>query len=310
MGTPEIAVYSLSLLLNSHHSVVGVVTVPDKPAGRGQIIKKSAIKLFAEQNNLPIFQPEKFKDEIFLENLTNLRPDIMTVVAFKMLPKEVWSIPKFGTINLHASLLPQYRGAAPINWAIINGEKTTGVTTFFIDEKIDTGKIIMQKKINIDFLDNAENLHDKIMTIGAEVLSETVNLIEKGVNKSIDQNSFIENYTKLKLAPKIFNNDCKINWQQNTLNTYNFIRGLSPYPGAWSIIERNNKNFRLKIFTATIEQTNHNLKPGTIKADKKTLKVAVNDGFIEIKKLKLQGKKDMNTDEFLRGFKTENAIFI
>jgi len=310
MGTPEIAAYSLKSILESKHEVVGVVTTPDKPAGRGQKLQASAVKEFAIENNLTVLQPEKLKNQQFLDDLQNLRPDLIVVVAFRMLPKEVWSMPNFGTINLHASLLPQYRGAAPINWAIINGEKTSGVTTFFIDEKIDTGMIIKQKRIDIDYYDDAGKLHDKIMIQGAETLLETIDIIESGNYSSVGQDNFISNEQDLKPAPKIFKDDCKIDWSKNVFETYNFIRGMNPYPGAWGILKKNEEELVLKIFSSRIEQTNHDKKIGSIIVDKNGFKVAVNDGFMSIDVVRLQGKKTMTSADFIRGFDLSDCVFI
>lgn len=310
MGTPEISTYSLKKLLESNHKIVGVVTATDKPAGRGQKLQQSDVKKFALSKELNILQPEKLKNADFIKNITNLKPDLIVVIAFRMLPKEVWLIPRYGTINLHASLLPQYRGAAPINWAIINGETETGVTTFFIDEKIDTGKIILQKKIPIENTDTAGILHDKIMLKGAETLLETIELIDKNKQEIIEQEKISSKYKQLKPAPKIFKSDCKIDWQNSLDNVYNFIRGLNPYPGAWTNLLRGDKEFSAKIFDVKKEIEEHNFENGKIVSAKKGFKIAVSGGYIVIKKIKLEGKKTLNSDEFVRGFDLSNCTFV
>ena len=310
MGTPEISTYSLKKILESKHEIVGVVTATDKPAGRGQKLRQSDVKKFALENHLNIFQPENLKETNFVNDITTLKPDLIIVIAFRMLPKEIWQIPKYGTINLHASLLPQYRGAAPINWAIINGETETGVTTFFIDEKIDTGKIILQKKIPIEQTDTAGTLHDKIMYKGAETLLETINLIEANKHKVIEQEKISQIYKQLNQAPKIFKIDCKINWQNSINDIYNFIRGLNPYPGAWTHLIKEEKKIFTKIFDIEKENELHEHKTGTIFYDKKGFKIAVRGGYIIVKKIKIEGKKTLNSDEFVRGFKLANCIFL
>ncbi len=309
MGTPEIAVHCLDILRSGNHEISAVVTTPDKPAGRGRKLSPSAIKKYAVENNLNILQPEKLKNPDFISQITKLKPDLIVVVAFRMLPKDVWQIPKFGTINLHASLLPQYRGAAPINWAIINGEEKTGVTTFFIDEKIDTGKIILQKEISIEQTDNAGTLHDKIMIQGADILLETVNLIEKNQIDTIEQHKIIKENKQLKPAPKIYKTDCRINWNNDTINVYNFIRGLNPYPGAWAYLNKNNKDIITKIFDVEIENISHNNVPGTIIFDKKNLKIATKNGYIKVKTLKSEGRKKLKANDFIQGFDLKNCIF-
>ncbi len=308
MGTPDFAVAPLQALLNAGINVVGVVTNPDKPAGRGRKIQESAVKKFAESKGLNILQPEKFRDEQFLDELRALNADLQVVVAFKMLPKVVWNMPQFGTLNLHASLLPQYRGAAPINWAIINGDKETGVSTFLLQHEIDTGNIIYQEKIAIKGTDNVEVIHDKLMEVGAELVVKTVRAIESGDYPQIEQDSVA--VEELKPAPKIFKDDCKINWEKEIDTIYNHIRGLSPYPAAWSelIPIADGKTVGVKIFDTTKEYTVHQLPIGTIKTDKKTyLKVAVLDGFIAINTLQQAGKKRMAIADFLRGFQQIEA---
>jgi len=299
MGTPDFAVRPLEKLLESGCEIVGVVTMPDKPSGRGYKIQFSPVKNFALQHNLKLLQPEKLKDEQFLSELKALNADLQIVVAFRMLPEVVWSMPKFGTINLHASLLPQYRGAAPINRAIINGETITGVTTFFLQHEIDTGNIILQQSVDIQPNDNAGTLHDKLMEIGSDLVMETVKLIEQ--NKVTEKpQPFCEN---LKLAPKIFKEDCKLNFSNQCVDLQNFVRGLSPYPAAW--FEYNNITY--KVFEAEAEKTEHNFEIGKIITNKvetdnyPSLRIAVADGFLHIKSLQPAGKKRMNTEDFLRG---------
>ncbi|WP_372750850.1 methionyl-tRNA formyltransferase [Labilibaculum sp.] len=305
MGTPDFAVAPLEALLNAGCNVVGVITNPDKPAGRGQKIQESAVKKFALKKGLPILQPEKFRNEEFLSQLKELHADLQVVVAFKMLPEVVWSMPKYGTLNLHASLLPQYRGAAPINWAIINGDKETGVSTFLLQHEIDTGNILFQEKCSIEESDNVEVIHDKLMNIGSELIVKTVRAIEAGEYSQIPQDSLSDNLMNLKSAPKIFKDDCKIDWNQDLNSIHNLIRGLSPYPASWTELIPNieGKNIGLKIFESEMDKTPHSEKTGTILTDGKTnLKVAVHGGFILIKTLQQAGKKRMKIEDFLRGF--------
>lgn len=303
MGTPEFAVASLDALVSGGYNVVGVVTMPDKPAGRGYKVQFSAVKEYALAHNLPLLQPEKLKDEQFLEELKALKADLQIVVAFRMLPEVVWNMPPMGTFNLHGSLLPQYRGAAPINWAIINGEKETGVTTFFLQHEIDTGDLILQKKIAIHRTDNAETIHDQLMVLGAQTVVETVDCILDGTAPKMPQPEVAE----LKMAPKIFKETCKINWNSDCESIYNFVRGLSPYPTAWSELMNDNREpIPMKIYAVTTEQTSHTYTHGTIITDgKKELKVACKGGFVIIQSLQLSGKKRMNSDEFLRGYKID-----
>ena len=303
MGTPEFAVASLDALVSGGYNVVGVVTMPDKPAGRGYKVQFSAVKEYALAHNLTLLQPEKLKDEQFLEELKALKADLQIVVAFRMLPEVVWNMPPMGTFNLHGSLLPQYRGAAPINWAIINGEKETGVTTFFLQHEIDTGDLILQKKIAIHRTDNAETIHDQLMVLGAQTVVETVDCILDGTAPKMPQPEVAE----LKMAPKIFKETCKINWNSDCESIYNFVRGLSPYPTAWSELMNDNREpIPMKIYAVTTEQTSHTYTHGTIITDgKKELKVACKDGFVIIQSLQLSGKKRMNSDEFLRGYKID-----
>jgi len=296
MGTPDFAVASLNALLEAGFDIVGVITAPDKPAGRGQKINESAVKQYAEAKGLKILQPVKLKDPEFIEELRSLKADLQVVVAFRMLPEIVWNMPLKGTINLHGSLLPQYRGAAPINWAIINGEKESGVSTFFLKQEIDTGDILFSEKVEIDEKDTAGDLHDKLMHVGAGLLVKTVKAIESGEYKEIPQDKTGEKI--LKTAPKIFREDCQIDWNQPVMKIYNHIRGLSPYPAAFCIFQ----DKTLKIYKAEAEQAVHQLEPGSFQTDHKTtLKFACPDGFISVKELQLEGKKKMKIDEFLRG---------
>lgn len=299
MGTPDFAVESLKRIHESGYQVVGVVTMPDKPAGRGHKLQSSPVKLYALEHKLPLLQPERLKDEAFLAELRALKADLQIVVAFRMLPEVVWNMPPMGTFNLHASLLPQYRGAAPINWAIINGEKETGITTFFLTHEIDTGNIILQEKINIEANDNAEVVHDKLMLLGAELVVKTTALIQAG---NVPQTPQPQNEV-LKSAPKIFKDTCRIDWTQNSTEIYNFVRGLSPYPAAWAeLIAPEGSSIAIKIFETKIELTQHQHPLAKlIIEDGKRIKIAVADGYVELKSVQLAGKKRMNADDLLRG---------
>lgn len=310
MGTPEFAVASLDILVRNNYNVVGVITVPDKPAGRGQQIQESAIKEYARENNLHILQPEKLKNEEFLGELQSLQADLGIVVAFRMLPEVVWKMPRLGTFNLHGSLLPQYRGAAPINWAIINGEKQTGVTTFFLQHEIDTGNILFQEKVNIGEHETAGELHDKLMEVGAGLVLKTVKAIEENNYTPLSQEMFITDPTQLRMAPKIFKEDCKINWTKPVEEIHNFIRGLSPYPSAWTEFSgTDNKAHIVKIFATLPELKSHNYPSGQIISDGKTyMKIAVKNGFIDIRNLQLAGRNRMNIQDFLRGFKIQYVM--
>ncbi len=315
MGTPDFAVESLRTLVEGKFHVVGVVTMPDKPKGRhGSILQASPVKQYALSQGLPVLQPEKLKDESFIDKLRSLNADLQVVVAFRMLPEIIWNMPKYGTFNLHASLLPQYRGAAPINWAIINGEEETGVTTFFITHEIDTGKIISRERIPINEKDDAGIVHDKLMARGAQLVKETVDLItaSEGAIKTTPQNSLYSSSLELKPAPKIFKEACRINWKQTVSEVYDFIRGLSPYPTAWAeLISRENKKQSLKIFRSEKVYHTHNLKPGSIHTDgKHKLDIAVQDGFIRILSLQLSGKKRMDTTDFLNGIKIDGRWYV
>ncbi len=298
LGTPDFAVASLKALVENKYNIVGVITAPDKPAGRGQKINQSAVKKYALENNLNVLQPTNLKDESFLNQLKALKANLQIIVAFRMLPKQVWEMPKYGTFNLHASLLPQYRGAAPINWAIINGEKKTGITTFYIDDKIDTGEIILQKELNIGENENAGDLHDRLMISGSELVLNTVNKIENSEIKTYIQPE-IEN---IKTAYKIHKHTCKIDWTERIDKIFNKIRGLSPYPTAWTELCVNNKVLKVKIYEVKKIIQNHDLEIGKVVSDKNNLKVAVTDGFIDIISLQLPGKKKMEVKSLLNGF--------
>ncbi len=301
MGTPEFAVPSLDRLYEAGLNIVGVITAPDKPAGRGMKVTESAVKKYAIEKNLKILQPEKLKDPAFIEELKALNADVQVVVAFRMLPEVVWNMPPLGTVNLHASLLPQYRGAAPINWAIINGEKETGVTTFRLKQEIDTGNILLQQKIGISDNETAGSLHDKMMEAGADLLLKTIHQLADGSLTQIPQSSITGlQHATLKSAPKIFSEDCEINWIQKVEEIYNFIRGLSPYPAAFTYL----KGKKLKVFAAQKELKEISAKPGEVFTDHKTfLKLAAADGFIHLKEIQLEGKKRMKIEEFLRGWR-------
>jgi methionyl-tRNA formyltransferase len=290
-------------LIEKEYNVVGVITAPDRPSGRGQKVNISSVKKYALEQKIEVLQPSNLKDPDFISQLQEWKPDVQVVVAFRMLPKEVWQLSSNGTFNLHASLLPKYRGAAPINWAIINGEKESGVTTFFIDEKIDTGNIIFQEKIKIEKAENAGSLHDKLMDIGSQLITKTIDAIKQQNAPSIKQEGDTTQ------APKIFKSDCKIDWQNNGKTILQKILGLSPYPSAWTnLMGDPNKVF--KIYDASIEFTNHNLKIGDVGLDKTQFKVAVKDGFICLKEVQISGKKRMKIDEFLRGFQQKENCFV
>ena len=302
-GTPDFAVASLEIINKAGFNVVGVVTAPDKQAGRGLKLMISPVKQFAQQNNLFLLQPENLKDPSFHNQLRSLQPELQVVVAFRMLPKEVWALPSLGTFNLHASLLPQYRGAAPINWAIINGEKETGVTTFFIDENIDTGNIILNKKILIDPGETAGELHDRLMKMGSELVLRTVNAIAEHDVPVISQDILIPTDHIIRKAPKIFKEHCSIDWVDSATNIYNLIRGLSPHPGAFTtLISSDKTEYYLKIYKALPEYLTHTIQPGQIITDGKSyLKIAVADGFIHLTEIQPAGRKTMQIADFLRG---------
>jgi len=304
MGTPEFAVGILDTIIKNKYEVVGVITAPDKPAGRGQKIKYSAVKEYALENNLTLLQPTNLKNEDFLSELKALNANLQVVVAFRMLPKAVWEMPELGTFNLHASLLPNYRGAAPINWAIINGETKTGVTTFFIDDKIDTGAMILNSEIGISENENAGALHDRLMDLGSKTVIETLALIEKGnVATTIQTDS-----PEIKTAYKLDRDNCKIDWNKSIEEIHNLIRGLSPYPASWCFFKDNEQEWNVKIYEAKMIDESHTLNTGQIVGTKKELKVAVNGGFIQIMSLQFPAKKKMTAQEFLNGMSfSENA---
>ena len=301
MGTPEFAVPSLRRLVDAGYRIVAVITAPDKPSGRGMQMNESAVKKYALSKGLKILQPDKLKNLDFLKELKELNADLQVVVAFRMLPEVVWNMPPIGTINLHGSLLPQYRGAAPINWAIINGEKETGVTTFKLQHEIDTGDILLQEKITIGDEENAGQLHDRMMVIGADLLLQTVNELVSNNLKEVAQTHVLsEASVILHHAPKIFTENCEINWQKNVDEIYNFIRGLSPYPAAFTFF----RGKKLKIFSTKKEYSNAIENPGELATDNKTfLKFACNNGYISVSELQLEGKKKMATEDFLRGWR-------
>lgn len=297
MGTPEFAVGILDAIIKNNYEVVGVITAVDKPAGRGQKIKFSAVKEYAVANNLKLLQPSNLKSEDFLSELKSLNANLQIVVAFRMLPKLVWEMPLLGTFNLHASLLPNYRGAAPINWAIINGETKTGVTTFFIDDKIDTGEMIMSNDIEISNDENAGNLHDRLMVLGSETVLQTLVLIAAGNIKTAVQK---DNAT-IKTAYKLDKENCKIVWEKSAFEIHNLIRGLSPYPSAWCSFKDKDQEWNAKIYESEINIEKHDFEIGKIIATKKEIKIAVKDGFISILSLQFPGKKRMTTSELLNG---------
>ena len=312
MGTPDFAVASLKALVERGYNIVGVVTAPDRPAGRGKLLSESAVKQYAVKNNLPILQPEKFKNQEFIDELKNLQADLQVVVAFRMLPETVWAMPRLGTFNLHGSLLPQYRGAAPLNWAIINGETKTGVTTFLLDHEIDTGKILLKKEIEISENDTVGDIHDRLMEIGSSLVIETVDAIAEGNIQPVSQSELLAG-SEIKHAPKIFKEDCKIDWSKSAESIRNLIRGLSPYPAAWTVIvnSKTGEEIQTKIFFALKDHSIKNSTPGSIESDGKTfLNVACGDIRLQITDLQIAGKKRMKTEEFLRGFQQINNCFL
>lgn len=300
MGTPEFAVASLNALVQAGHNIVGVVTAPDKPAGRGMKLQQSAVKKYAEEKGLCLLQPEKLKNPQFLEELKALQADLQIVVAFRMLPELVWNMPPMGTINVHGSLLPQYRGAAPINWAIINGEKETGVTTFQLQHEIDTGHILLQTVLPIGEEETAGELHDRMKEAGAQLLVQTVQGIMDGTLKPVPQEAVIQNENKIKHAPKIHTDTCRIDWSKSVHEVYNLIRGLSPYPAAFTTLG----DKTLKIYKAGKEIITPKEAPGNFVTDGKSFfKLACTDGYIIVKELQLEGKKRLPVEDFLRGFR-------
>ena len=297
MGTPEFAVGILDTIIKNNYNVVGVITAADKPAGRGQKIKYSAVKEYALANNLTLLQPTNLKDENFLAELKSLNANLQIVVAFRMLPEVVWRMPELGTFNLHASLLPNYRGAAPINWAIINGDTKTGVTTFFIDDKIDTGAMILSSETAIEPNENAGHLHDRLMQLGSGTVLETLALIEKGnVTTTIQKEN-----SEIKTAYKLNKENCKIDWTKSAKEIYNLIRGLSPYPSAWCFFRDKNEEWNVKIHEAKMTLEEHTNVVGSLICSKKEMKIAVKDGFIEVISIQFPGKKKMKIRELLNG---------
>ncbi len=312
-GSADFAVESLKRILEAGYDVVAVVSSPDKPAGRGLKLRPTPVSSFAQQKGLAVFKPSNLEDPHFLQQLRELNPDLQVVVAFRYLPRQVWEIPRLGTINLHASYLPDYRGAAPINWAIVNGEQYTGVTTFFINDRIDTGNIILRQRIPINDTDTAGTLHDRLMKQGADLLVETIKLIEQGKAQVMDQKQLEHEFNSLHTAPKIFQENSRIDWTRPVRQVYDFIRGMSPYPGAWSVLEDRATGKRIdnvKIYWAEPIKQAHDLLPGQVITDYKSyMKVATPDGFIDVKEIQLPGKKRLNIEKFLRGFKMKAPFF-
>lgn len=302
MGTPEFAATSLQALVENNYQLVGVITVPDKAAGRGQKLRSSLVKQYAEKQKIPVLQPSNLKDESFLAALKALQADVQVVVAFRMLPEVVWNMPPHGTFNLHASLLPLYRGAAPINWALINGDKETGVSTFFIEHQIDTGNIIFQEKTDISKDESAGELHDRLMEMGSKLVCKTIDAISEG---TAPNNKQIGSATQ---APKIFKETCRIDWNKEVNTIHNHIRGLSPYPAAWTILSTGKM---LKIYRSQKEVVQHQEAIGSVFTDRKTyFKVSVSDGFLHLIEIQLAGKKRMTISDFLRGFQTTEKLFV
>lgn len=298
MGTPEFAVASLESIINAGYNVVGVITAPDRPAGRGRKLRESAVKSYAKSKDLKVLQPTNLKSEDFQKELEQLNPNVQVVVAFRMLPKSVWNLPEYGTFNLHASLLPQYRGAAPINWAIINGEEKTGVSTFFLDEKIDTGEMILQEETKIDPSENVESLHDRLMAIGSKLVVKTLQVIAKGDIKTEKQSEAGD----LKEAPKLTRENTKIDWNTSVDTIYNLIRGLNPYPAAWCYLENSSEEMQVKIYDIEKLAQEHHLPNGTVTIIENQIKVAAIDGYIVIKEIQLPGKRKMDSKSLLNGF--------
>lgn len=314
MGTPDFAVESLKALVEGGYNVVGVVTMPDKPIGRhGSVLQASPVKQYAIEKGLKVLQPVKLKDEAFVEELRSLNADLQIVVAFRMLPEVVWNMPRLGTFNLHASLLPQYRGAAPINWAVINGDTETGITTFFLQHEIDTGRVIQQVKVPISDTDNVGDVHDRLMMLGGQLVVETVDNIINGTVTSVEQDDMLAEGEELRPAPKIFHDTCRIDWKgMNMKQIYDFIRGLSPYPAAWTELVNGDKVLSVKIFEAEkIPADSSQYNRGAILTDGKSeVKVAVDGGYVRVKTMQIAGKKKMQTEEFLRGYKfADDAVF-
>lgn len=303
-GTPEFAKNSLEAIYHSNHEVVGVVTVADKASGRGQKINQSPVKIFAVQNNLPVFQPEKLRNPEFLEQIKELDADVFVVVAFRMMPKVLFEMPKLGTFNLHASLLPDYRGAAPINYAIINGEQKTGATTFFINEKIDEGNILLQEEIEVLNNDNAGSLHDRLMEMGAKLVVKTLDGLAENTITEVPQ----PNVAEPKNAFKIFKEDTKIQWNNPSETVHNFIRGMSPYPCAFTTLKIGDEEKSLKIYSGKFELNNHGKAVGSLVIDKNSFKIFTADGIYFPEELQLEGKKRMPVKDFLNGFRNFDEI--
>jgi len=314
MGTPDFAVESLRQLVEGGYNVVGVITMPDKPMGRhGSVLQPSPVKQYALEKGLRVLQPVNLKDEAFVEELRSLKADLQIVVAFRMLPEVVWNMPAMGTFNLHASLLPQYRGAAPINWAIINGDTETGITTFFLKHEIDTGEVIQQVRIPIADADNVEVIHDKLMNLGGRLVTETVDAILAGTVKPVPQEELLKlSEEELRPAPKIFKDTCRIDWSKGVKAVYDFVRGLSPYPAAWTeLVNADGTSQVLKIFQTEKNFFSHEEKIGSVSTDGKTyLRVALADGYLNILSLQLAGKKRMPVADFLRGYKASEGLFV
>jgi methionyl-tRNA formyltransferase len=303
LGSPAFAVPSLEIIHKAGYPIPAVVTVPDKPAGRGLEIRESAVKVYARENKLNVLQPVNLRDREFLEILNSYNPDLQIVVAFRMMPEALWKMPTLGTFNLHASLLPQYRGAAPINRAIMNGEKFTGVTTFFLKQEIDTGNILFREQVSIDENETAGELHDRLMVTGANLVLKTVKAIEAGTAREISQSELIEPGTKLHTAPKIFSQDCKIDWSWNDSEIHNQIRGLSPHPGAFTeITDNKNTKHILKIYRSELTSQKSDAEPGTFIKQDQTLSVACSNNLIRLLEVKLEGKKKLQAGEFIKGF--------
>ncbi len=311
MGTPDFAVEPLRKLVEGGYNVVGVITMPDKPIGRHQTeLSASPVKQYAVEHGLKVLQPAKLKDPDFIEELRSLQADLQIVVAFRMLPEVVWAMPRLGTFNLHAALLPQYRGAAPINWAIINGDTQTGITTFFLDHDIDTGSVIQRVPVPILDTDNAEDVHDKLMYLGSDLVVETVDNILADRVHPIPQEELVSD-EPLRPAPKIFKETCRIDWSLGVKRTYDFIRGLSPYPAAWTELLVNGKKSVLKVYATTKEFTTPSESVGTVLTDGKTyLKVALTDGYLHLQTLQLAGRKRMEVADFLRGFHATEGLCV
>ncbi len=310
MGTPEFAVAPLRALLDAGYHITGVVTTPDKPAGRGMKLQASPVKQFALEHGIPVLQPEKLKDESFLEDLRAWKADLQVVVAFRMLPEVVWSMPPMGTFNLHASLLPQYRGAAPIHWAVINGEKETGVTTFMLQHAIDTGDVLLQEALSIGDSENTGSVHDRLMVLGSDVVVRTVEALLEGSMCPQPQNGMVQEASVLQPAPKLFKENTGIDWTRDGRALFNFVRGLSPYPAAWTTLVPNEPSvgepIAVRIFEAAFVEAQHDLSPGILVTDnhRKRLQVAVKDGFLSLLRLQSAGRKQLGVEEWLRGVPT------